>query len=493
MKKGKSSAIRALENKANFGDIKATFQLYKYYSDGKDIEENFKLASKYAYRTLELFKGHSLQVSNIKLIDFRIFQYIDFQFSKNYSHKNLAVIVGINGAGKTALLDAISKSLSWLIQRIKRHDGNGEFIDEMDIHNDSEYASIITHLSLNIDKTPSYVIELSKATDASLSSRKNTLVEVRELGNIYKLANKKDKDFNMPIMAYYGVDRSLDINKKDREQIRGTIGQGESKFDGYEKSLSGTADFGEFFKWFKRCEDIKSRYSDSIGEQATKFIEFTIQAIETFIPEIKNLRVQIVPIETMLVDKGEITLDVQQLSQGEKSLLALVADIARRLILLNPSLDNPLEGKGVILIDEIDLHLHPEWQQKVVPNLLQTFPNIQFILTTHSPQVLSTVSKESIYVLGKNIEGKITASTPIAFSYGEPSNDILHSIMHVDPQPPVPEKKLLERLTVLVDQGLYENKEAKEIRKILEKSLNKDHPQLKRIDRSILRQKVLGK
>jgi predicted ATP-binding protein involved in virulence len=102
-----------------------------------------------------------------------------------------------------------------------------------------------------------------------------------------------------------------------------------------------------------------------------------------------NLRIQRKPRLQMLVNKNGKTLDVAQLSQGEKSMMALVGDIARRLAIMNPALENPLEGSGIVLIDEVDLHLHPNWQRAIVGNLNNTFPNCQFVLTTHSPIVIS--------------------------------------------------------------------------------------------------------
>ena len=101
-------------------------------------------------------------------------------------------------------------------------------------------------------------------------------------------------------------------------------------------------------------------------------------------------------------------------------MLSLVVDIARRLAIANPSLDNKLEGEGIVLIDEIDLHLHPQWQRKLLPALTHTFPNIQFIVTTHSPQVLSHLPKESVFLLEDN---KI--SDQEIYTEGRDSNSIL--------------------------------------------------------------------
>lgn len=90
----------------------------------------------------------------------------------------------------------------------------------------------------------------------------------------------------------------------------------------------------------------------------------------------------------MKVKKDGQYLKINQLSDGEKCTIALFGDLARRMTLANPQLPNPLEGQGVVLIDELELHMHTSWQRKVMPVLKETFPNIQFIITTHSPQIL---------------------------------------------------------------------------------------------------------
>ena len=114
--------------------------------------------------------------------------------------------------------------------------------------------------------------------------------------------------------------------------------------------------------------------------------------------EYSELRVRHAPLR-MTLKKGDEELTTDQLSGGEKALLALVGDLARRMSIANPGLDNPLEGEGIVMIDEVDLHLHPSWQRKVVQRLPKTFPNVQFFLTTHSPVVASAVRPESLWVL----------------------------------------------------------------------------------------------
>jgi predicted ATP-binding protein involved in virulence len=128
-----------------------------------------------------------------------------------------------------------------------------------------------------------------------------------------------------------------------------------------------------------------------------------------------------------VINKGEKTLELNQLSDGEKCLLALVGDLARRLALANPNLENPVAGHGVVLIDEIELHLHPEWQRNIIPRLQATFPNIQFLLSTHSPQVLGEVQDMAIYQLQPAENG--IRVTPHPTVYGKDSNRILEDVL----------------------------------------------------------------
>ena len=122
---------------------------------------------------------------------------------------------------------------------------------------------------------------------------------------------------------------------------------------------------------------------------------------------------------------------------------------------------------------------------------MRAFPNTQFIVTTHSPQVLSTVRRENIRVLGPDPSGNLIATEPLAHTYGEPSGDVMQSVMLVDPQPPVAEKADLQRLTEWVDQGRYQDDAAVSLLSQLTQALGEQHPQLQRLRRSIQRQEAL--
>ena len=190
---------------------------------------------------------------------------------------------------------------------------------------------------------------------------------------------------------------------------------------------------GECIKLFTKINLNKT--SDYKRHNSLSTVRYAIEYFTDF----KNPRIRRQGTPTMIVEKDGEELDVNQLSQGEKSLLALVGDIARRLALLNPSLDNPLEGEGVVMIDEVDLHLHPKWQHDLIDKLVKTFPNVQFILTTHSPHVISDRNDILLYSLD---DGELIEMPNV---YGEDVNTVLTKIFDVD----IRDSKVEEQFTII--------------------------------------------
>ena len=136
----------------------------------------------------------------------------------------------------------------------------------------------------------------------------------------------------------------------------------------------------------------------------------------------------------VLLGKDEKPLDIKQLSDGERGLLALVFDLTRRLSLANPKLDDPLrDGEAVVLIDELDLHLHPRWQRTVIKKLTKTFPNCQFIATTHSPQIIGECDPAGLILLTKE-NGKVVVTQGGHQGFGLDSSWILEHLMGTAPR-----------------------------------------------------------
>ena len=147
-------------------------------------------------------------------------------------------------------------------------------------------------------------------------------------------------------------------------------------------------------------------------------------AISQFLPDISDLHVdREEQTPRLMANKSGKPVVVNQLSDGEKCLFAMVGDLARRLALANPALDDPLLGCGIILIDEIELHLHPRWQRDIVTGLERTFPGCQFVISTHSPQVLGDAKDAAIFVLDLHADEPVKTFTRATFwpGYQSPS------------------------------------------------------------------------
>ena len=169
-------------------------------------------------------------------------------------------------------------------------------------------------------------------------------------------------------------------------------------------------------------------------------------------------------------------VDLEQLSDGYRNLLAIILDFARRLAQTHPGWPNPLQAPGILLIDELELHLHPGWQQTVIPGLREAFPNTQLILATHSPQVITTVKREQVKVLTD--DHHLVPLPPEIGTYGAESAHALEMVFGVHTRPrSIKTVAKLERYLTLVEAREYESEEAKQLRAELEENLGSTDPQ----------------
>ena len=206
---------------------------------------------------------------------------------------------------------------------------------------------------------------------------------------------------------------------------------------------------------------------------AKQHLQALRSAVATFLPTYENLRSTDEESSRLIINQGGIELDVGQLSDGERGVLALVLDLARRLSQANPSLDDPLsEGHAVVLIDEIDLHLHPKWQRQIVHNLTKTFPRCQFIATTHSPQVIGEVPHERIQIISDN---KVYSPT---HSFGVDSSRVLEEIMDADPRA-TEVKELLSKVSQVIGEEQFD--QARRLIDQLVDRLGEDDPEVTRL------------
>lgn len=379
---------------------------------------------------------------------------------------NITVFIGNNGAGKTSILKSIATGLSWLVARVRSEKGIGNAIPEQVIRDGQASAEV--SISIVADqhdaRLPTYNWMLSKASKGRKVSTASDLSGATQLADFYRNSFTHNEQASLPLIAFYPVERVvLDVPLKIRER------HSFLQLDGYDNALNNGVDFRRFFEWFREREDTENEagvspevlaaITKAMGQDAVlleklsslaasskdKQLSAVRTAIEAFMPGFTNLRVRRRPRLHMSIDKNGQTLNVLQLSQGEKSLMALVGDIARRLAMMNPALDNPLNGDGIVLIDEVDMHLHPTWQRKIIKQLTNTFPCCQFILTTHSPLVISECKDVLVYSLD---DGQVTE---VRSQFGEDANSVLLNVMNTSARNEDIEKEINDIFDLIQD------------------------------------------
>ncbi len=359
-----------------------------------------------------------MKVKRLSLLNFRGLECLSVDFTERST-----AFVGVNGVGKSAVLDALAIALSQLTWRLNGHPLKSRPIALDDIRHGADFARIELTVELRGTELRWATVTNRKKGVHADPLRKSDLdalnEAVRQLNVEWEDVEVDRQDpYNLPLAVYYDVNRAvLDIPMRVREQLRN------NPYEVYQDALDhGSADFKRFFIWFRNREDYENEQRRDHPQFRDRALEAVRSAVTAF-TDFKDLRIRRSPLRMTVVKRG-LELNVSQLSDGERNMLALVGDMARRLSVLNPGLQNPNEGAGVALIDEIDLHLHPRWQREVMAKLEATFPNCQFVITTHSPQVLGELKPDSVVLLR---DGKLVGH-PQA-SYGLSSGQVLEEIM----------------------------------------------------------------
>jgi predicted ATP-binding protein involved in virulence len=452
-----------------------------------------------------------MRVKRLKMQSFRGIGDLTLEFDEIEP----TVFIGINGVGKSSILDCLAILLSPLIELIQNSTASGRLFSDQDITNGHQETNNEITISLDSQRVTWSLIQARKEhrkdsfqlkeavenyTEAlrilksvgrigevdkkrQLLGVTGELEELKAVGNKIRTHWKANSEVNLPLVLYYPVNRAvLDISLEIPEK------QAFEQIDAYNLALTGVQiGFGSFFQWFRALEDLENEERRDNSDYRNLQLEAVRQAIYSLLPGFSNLRVRRSPLRMTVTKQGQ-ELIINQLSDGEKCLLAMVGDLARRLAIANPSLSDPLQGSGVVLIDEIELHLHPKWQREIIPALTRTFPNCQFIVTTHSPQVLSQVKPDSIYILEQTDVG-ITAKHPES-SYGRDSNRILEDLMDVPERPQAIKESLLELFRLI---GRGELDMARQLHKKIADEIGADEPELVGASVSIRRREILNR
>jgi predicted ATP-binding protein involved in virulence len=327
-----------------------------------------------------------MNISNLVIDNFRSKEHLQIQLGSK-----LTLLVGENGTGKTSILDAIAIGLGAVLTHLPKVSGIS--FKKTDLRQNNNQLSPYTRI--RIETTEGIVWD---RTDRRDKSKKTSTTVPAGIG-LQKLRKfldeqiinpfNENQDFQLPVYSYYGVSRAL----LDVPLRRRGFPKTHQRFEALENALNAVSRFKSAFVWFYNKENEEQRKQKELKSFDYRLpeLEAVRNAISKMFPDITEPHIMLNPLR-FAVKKGEEILDITQLSDGYKTLLSLVIDLAARMALANPGITNPLNSPAIVLIDEIDLHLHPEWQRRVIGDLTTVFTKTQFILTTHSPYIVESVN-----------------------------------------------------------------------------------------------------
>lgn len=459
-----------------------------------------------------------MRLKKITLENFRCFKSLEIDL-----HPQMTVLVAENGQGKSSVLDAIRIALwpfvsSFDLARNSFNDPINSItiedvrLERLGTHDMARQlpTSIATTGDFGTGSETTWIRYRDKEAQKSKTKDSGATAFMRQwAGAVQGQIREPNKPvLDLPVFGYYGTGR-LWSQKKLTALTRGKDNTKETDFYirtfAYMNCLDPASTFKHFKEWFVWASLVQierafqHRFKKSINDEQMAVADAPVLVVQNAIDQLLK------PItgwhsltysqfhEKSLVlehtDRG--AFEVESLSDGIRSMLAMVGDIAYRCIKLNPHLgiNAARQTEGVVLIDEIEMHLHPGWQQLVLGQLQAAFPKIQFVVTTHSPQVLTSVDASCIrklrQVQNEQGQSEIVVEHVTQQTKGVASSDLLAEIMGVDPIPDLPEARDLSAYHALIQQNLHQGSEGLRLRSALELHFGAEHPVMRDCERMI--------
>lgn len=367
-----------------------------------------------------------MKVTSLKLANLRAIQAAEFRFQQRFN-----LVVGVNGVGKTTVLDALAVCLSAFVQcanKLPRYQVQFNLHDiregtaALDVVCDFEGGADSGRYGYTLHTTRDTIVPREDKAGMPREQVLDTPGWAEFVGAEPPAATGGDPG-GRPMAILFSPKRSVASERAPAK--RAAAGGVSAAFSGALSKGRGLR-LREFEAWMRVQEAL------SAERPAAKRVLAAFEAAVTrFLPDYRNphLGGESDTGSFLLIERGTATLPVEWLSDGERGLLSMVFDLTRRLAQANPEMEDPAaEAEAVVLIDEIELHLHPGWQRRIVKNLAETFPKCQFIATTHSPQVIGEVEHDQIHIMAN---GEVY---PPAYSFGVDSNRVLEEIMDSAPR-----------------------------------------------------------
>lgn len=347
--------------------------------------------------------------------NFRGFERESFKF-----HPQFNLIIGENAAGKTTVLEAAAVAIgSWLIgfqggETRNIREGDVRYVVdsvETRVRHLPQYPVVISAVGQVGDSDEPVTEYIHWRRELNGPKRKTTQ---GDLAHLKAVANRYEADLVMgarptlPVIRYFSAGRlweagrptskSKELDTGYRDPVDDWLQNLRSPLFGYQGSMDRGTSSKNLLRWL-----VEERRIEIDEERESSHLRAIYEAIGSMIPELESVSVNIRLRDLLLRYKDGKSVAFSDLSDGYRNAVAMVADLTIRMVTLNPHFGAMAAQMtpGVVLIDELDLHLHPKWQRRVVEDLRHTFPRVQFICTTHSPFIVQSLrSGEELTVLG---------------------------------------------------------------------------------------------
>lgn len=428
-----------------------------------------------------------MKLTSIHLQNYRAHRDLRVEFNAKFN-----VVAGINGSGKTSLIKGISEGLGGVLQGLPNVPTS--------IYSELGYV----HVSAVPFKgryrfEPQFPVLITTKGNLAGKDFTQTLKKTSDVAQqttnggcpMYETFNKGETSPVMPVVAFYRANRQWIA---ERSQVMKAAMEKSSRHDGYQQWWDAAVNVSALQHWvIGRCLERYQRSSET-GKRFHEIDDDELALVNTAltaaIEGIGDLRYDMQQ-KSLLVNWQQAegdqqkTISFDHLSDGQRAVICLVADIAQRICLLNPQLGKDVirQTPGVVLIDELDVHLHPRWQRRIVNGLKAAFPSVQFIATSHSPQVLGELQPEEIILLREG------GTSQPQVSYGLNSSQVLEEIMGASSRNLEVEEKLKQLFVEIESNRLTEAKRLLDELKASAPQI----PELGRADTLIRRKEVIGR
>lgn len=378
-----------------------------------------------------------MRINKITIRNFKGFDYKEVEF-----HSQLTVVIGNNTAGKTTLLKAIQVGLGAYLQSLEQIPGGAMYrrnFSSLDVYkrfdsvrrdyiknsNDPEICiaamfPVVRRLNDGQWEDRSRMIQWSRLFKGTYTTHTRECAG-QLIDAVKEVESHRTEGSILPLVLSFGAKRTSDSQAKITTKVKERVSREEKA---YRFCLHDKVDFDGAMEWLSRYDkDLRDRKNFDGNKEAY------FDALGTAIPALTEIELDGNEIEAVVSVTGHEPSrhHFSYMSDGLQAMINIVSEIAHRCIELNGFLgrDAVKETPGIVLIDEVDMYLHPHWQKHVLQDLMRAFPKIQFIVTTHSPFIVQSLDENQLISFDENV---MTDGTP----YRESLEDITEKRMGLE-------------------------------------------------------------